>query len=236
MLLAGMPFAFAEDAPSGPPLTGDHIPTSQGDLIIHPMKHATLALGWNGHTIMIDPVEGPQMRYEDMPAPDLILITAVGDDHLDVKQLQSLVQKKTRIVAPVDVENQLPDDLKSKTTVLARGESTAAFDIMIDSVSGGSAGNAPQGNGYVLTLGGKRLYVSGDLEDPSVLQSLKNIDVAFVDFDMPPATTPEKVADAVKQMHPSFVYPYNYRRGDPVAFKGLIGWESDIKVRIRAWY
>jgi L-ascorbate metabolism protein UlaG (beta-lactamase superfamily) len=227
------PLTFGADAPKAvPQITGDHVPTSQGDLIVHTMKHATVAFGWNGRTVYIDPVEGPQMRYEEKPAPDLILLTGTGEDHLDVHELRALVHKATRIVAPLSVQQQLPPDLQAKTAVLATGESTAAFGIRVDTTAGAGAGN-----GYVLTFGGARVYVSGDLEDPAEIRALKDIDIAFVDFNEPPATTPETTAEAVRALAPDFVYPYNYKvGGDPIRFKGLIGWDSKIEVRIRAWY
>ncbi len=237
LLWAGMPLAFGESG--GRVVAGDHVKTSQGDLVIHPMKHATFALAWNGRTIFVDPVAGLQMRYNELPMADLILITGTGKDHLDLDVIKSLVGKHTRIVAPLGVERELPQDLQAKTTVLASGESTEAFGIAVDSVPGQGAaagGEQPRGNSYVLGFGGKKLYVSGDLADPTSLEHLQGIDIAFVDFNRPPATTPESVAKAIKALHPQIVYPYDYGRADPVAFRGLIGWDSPIQVRIRAWY
>ena len=37
-----------------------------------------------------------------------------------------------------------------------------------------------RGNGYVLTFGDKRVYLSGDTECTPEMKALKNIDVAFV--------------------------------------------------------
>jgi L-ascorbate metabolism protein UlaG (beta-lactamase superfamily) len=226
------PLAFGAGASAaGRVLAGDHISTSGGDLVVHTMKHATFALGWNGRTVFVDPVAGAQMRYEELPLPDLVLLTDSDADHLDVGQLQALVQKNTRIVAPLIVGRLLPPALRAKTVVLARGESTSAFGISVESTAATGAGN-----GYVLTFGRTRVYVSGDLEDPAELGALRGIDVAFVDFDEPPATTAEETAAAVRRLAPKFVYPYNYGNGDAVQFKALVGWSSDIEVRIRAWY
>ncbi len=237
LLWAGMPLAFA--AAGGRVVEGDHIQTSQGDLIIHPMKHATFALSWNGRTVYVDPVPGLQMRYNELPMADLIVVTGTGKAHLNVDQIKSLVGKHSRIVVPLAVQRELPEDLQAKTTVLASGESTEAFGIGIDSVASGSSAGAssgPSGNSYVLTFGGKKLYVSGDLADPASLAHLQGIDIAFVDFNRPPATTPESVAKAIEALHPQIVYPYDYGRADAVKFKGLVGWDSPIQVRIRAWY
>ena len=37
-----------------------------------------------------------------------------------------------------------------------------------------------RGNGYVLTFGDKRVYISGDTECTPEMKALKNIDVAFL--------------------------------------------------------
>jgi L-ascorbate metabolism protein UlaG (beta-lactamase superfamily) len=232
MLSMCAPLALAAGAPKAVrQISGDHVSTSQGDLVIETMKGATVAFAWNGRTIYVDPIPGPQMRYEEKPAADLILLTGTGEAHLDAEQLRALVQKTTRIVAPIAAQQALPPDLQAKTLVLARGDSTEAFGIAVDTAAGRGSGN-----GYVLTFGGARVYVSGDLEDPAEIRSLKNIDVAFVDFNEPPATTAETTAAAIRALAPHFVYPYNYKGGDAVEFKGLVGWESSTEVRVRAWY
>jgi L-ascorbate metabolism protein UlaG (beta-lactamase superfamily) len=42
-----------------------------------------------------------------------------------------------------------------------------------------------RGDGYVLTYGGKRIYISGDTEHIPEMRALKNIDVAFVCMSLP---------------------------------------------------
>ena len=39
-------------------------------------------------------------------------------------------------------------------------------------------------NGYVMTLGGKRVYIAGDTEETPELKGLPNIDVAFIPFNL----------------------------------------------------
>lgn len=46
----------------------DTIPTRSGDLVIHPVDHASLVLEWDGKAIYVDPVGGAAL-YEDLPAP-----------------------------------------------------------------------------------------------------------------------------------------------------------------------
>ena len=68
-----------------------------------------------------------------------------------------------------------------------------------------------RGNGYVLTLGDKRVYISGDTEDIPEMRVLKDIDVAFICMNLPYTMTVDQAADAVKEFKPGIVYPYHYR-------------------------
>ncbi len=39
----------------GPDISGDRYNTFKGDLIIHPVQHATLVIQWDGKLIYVDP-------------------------------------------------------------------------------------------------------------------------------------------------------------------------------------
>jgi L-ascorbate metabolism protein UlaG (beta-lactamase superfamily) len=92
-----------------------------------------------------------------------------------------------------------------------------------------------RGNGYVLTYGGKRFYVSGDTENIPEMRALKNIDVAFVCMNLPYTMPVEEAAEAVKAFHPKIVYPYHYRGQDTRQFAKLLE-GAGIEVRLRDWY
>ena len=94
--------------------------------------------------------------------------------------------------------------------------------------------NKGRGNGYVMTFGGKRVYVSGDTEDIPEMRALKKIDVAFVCMNLPYTMTPVQAADAVWEFKPKTVYPYHYRGSDTAKFKKLVVDVSE--VRLRDWY
>ena len=96
--------------------------------------------------------------------------------------------------------------------------------------------NHPEGagNGYVLTLGGKRFYFAGDTEETPELKKLAGIDVAFIPINLPFTQTPEAAAQWVKDFMPKIVYPYHYSNGDISAFVSAVGSAAD--VRVRKWY
>ena len=89
------------------------------------------------------------------------------------------------------------------------------------------------GNGYIVTLGGKRFYFAGDTEEAPELAHLANIDVAFLPMNSP-TETPEAAAQWVKDFKPKIVYPYHYSGADLTGFVQAVGNSSE--VRLRKWY
>lgn len=223
-------------------LTGDRVATTQGDLVIHPVNHATLLLGWNGQTIYVDPVGGAA-RFAGLPRPTLILITDLHGDHLDSATLEAIGATAARLVAPAAVASKLPSGLRHRTTVLANGHSTTLSGIAIEALPMYNLSadrlqfhTKGRGDGYVVTLGGTRVYLSGDTEDIPEMRALKNIDVAFVCMNLPYTMTVDQAADAVRAFRPKIVYPYHYRGSDLDRFKTLVGTDLGIEVRLRDWY
>jgi len=56
-------------------LTGEHFPTSDGDVIVHPVNHAGVVFRWKDVVIYSDPVGAA--RFNGLNRPTLILITDV---------------------------------------------------------------------------------------------------------------------------------------------------------------
>lgn len=225
----------------------DEIPTSKGPLKIQPLNHATLALTWNGKTIYADPYQAPK-TFVGIAKPDLIVITDIHGDHFDPASLDALDLTGTVIVAPQAVADKMSDALKAKTTVLANGATTEKLGISITAIpmynlpeSADSRHTKGRGNGYVLKLGGKSVFLSGDTSGIPEIKALKNIDVAFVCMNLPYTMDINEAAATVLTFKPKVVYPYHYRGqggfSDTEAFKKLVN-EKDgkIDVRVRDWY
>jgi L-ascorbate metabolism protein UlaG (beta-lactamase superfamily) len=92
-----------------------------------------------------------------------------------------------------------------------------------------------RGNGYVVLLGGKRLYFAGDTECVPEIRALKNIDVAFMPMNLPYTMPPSEAADCVKAFKPAIVYPYHFQGQKPEEFEAALK-GSGIEVRILNWY
>jgi L-ascorbate metabolism protein UlaG (beta-lactamase superfamily) len=232
-------------------LSGDQVATQSGALVVHPINHATFVMQWNGKTIYVDPVGGGK-RFADLPKPDLVLVTHLHSDHFEPATLEAILPAgaRTVLVAPATVAEKLPEALRAKATVkvLANGEKTEAAGIAIEAVpaynnSPGKEKFHPKGrdNGYLLTIGGKKVYIAGDTEDTAEMRALKGIDVAFLPMNLPYTMSVEKAADAIRQFRPKIVYPYHYRSGDGTKanfeqLKRLVGADSGVEIRVRDWY
>ena len=217
----------------------DIIKTSQGDLKVTLLRHATLMLEWKGKVIHVDPV-GESVDYSALPKADIILITHSHSDHLDPAAIGQVRTGRTEVI--------LTDKGLEKTagTVLKNGESRTVQGIPVEAVPAYNlvhmrSANVPfhpkgEGNGYVLTLGNVRVYVAGDTENTPEMKVLKNIDVAFLPMNLPYTMTPEMVADAVKAFRPRIVYPYHYSGTDPRKLADLLKDVPGVEVRVRKIY
>lgn len=216
----------------------DRIPATGGDITIQPLNHATLQIVYANHVIDVDPVA--QATYTGLAAPDIILITDIHGDHLDPATIAKVRKPSTKIVAPSAAAAKLENPI-----VMANGETKTVDGLTIEAVPmynlsrGPAAGqffhDKGRGNGYVLTLGGKRIYIAGDTEGVPEMRALKNIDVAFVPMNLPYTMPPAEAADAVKAFKPKVVYPYHYRGSDVNEFAAALK-GTGIDVRLRDWY
>jgi L-ascorbate metabolism protein UlaG (beta-lactamase superfamily) len=87
-------------------------------------------------------------------------------------------------------------------------------------------------NGFVLTIEGMRIYIAGDTEDIYEMDTIKDIDVAFLPCNLPYTMAPEQCAHAARMIKPAVLFPYHYGQTDiQQVVKLLEG--SGIDVRIR---
>jgi L-ascorbate metabolism protein UlaG (beta-lactamase superfamily) len=228
----------------------DTIPIGNKMLMIQPIQHASLVLTAAGKTIYVDPVGGAA-KYQGLAAPDIILVTDIHGDHFDPATLHDLMNSKNVLVAPEAVAAKLNGEFKNggKVIVLANGQTTAQGDIEISAIP---MYNLPasttdprhpkgRGNGYVLGVAGKKIYLSGDTQGIPEMRSLNGIDIAFVCMNLPYTMDINEAADAVLAFKPRIVYPYHYRGqgglSDVNAFKALVEkGDKSIEVRLRNWY
>ncbi len=122
----------------------------------------------------------------------------------------------------------------SKTIQGIEVEAVPAYNVVHKRDNGEPFHSKGNGNGYVLTLGDKRIYIAGDTENIPEMKDLKNIDIAFLPMNLPYTMTLEMAA-AAKMFDPKILYPYHFGETDTgklvELLKDMPG--TDIEVRIR---
>ncbi|MGD0727591.1 MAG: MBL fold metallo-hydrolase [Spirochaetia bacterium] len=199
--------------------------------------HATLIVTYGDTVIHVDSV-GEKADYAKLPKAGIVLVTHEHSDHLDAGAIAKVRTPETAVVVAARCAGKVPGSI-----VLQNGDSRAVKGIRIEAVPAYNvvhmrAPGAPfhpkgDGNGYVLTLGTRRLYVAGDTENTREMKSLKRIDVAFLPMNLPYTMTPEMVADAALAFRPKVLYPYHFGDTDTRRIQDLLASAKDIEVRIR---
>jgi L-ascorbate metabolism protein UlaG (beta-lactamase superfamily) len=234
---APMPSASAPIAPSA--AVTDTLETSAGPVTLTPIQHATLALSTKDKTIVIDPWSKAPDGW--LPPADLILITDIHQDHFDKAALSTVRKPKSVFVAPPAVAKDLPE-----AKVLKNSEKLELFGIRLTAVPMYNLTRGPEpgklfhdkgrGNGYLIGIGDKTIYVSGDTECTPEMKALKNVDLAFVCMNLPYTMPPEEAAECVKAFKPKVVIPYHYRGSDLATFKTALAGTPGVEVRTREFY
>ncbi|OFW21390.1 MAG: hypothetical protein A3H97_20260 [Acidobacteria bacterium RIFCSPLOWO2_02_FULL_65_29] len=195
---------------TGTLVAADRFPAAGGDIEITPIIHSSLQIEHAGKVIQVDPWSVGDLSNAK-PA-DLILISDDVGHHLDVKAIAKLRKPGAPVIITANGKKGVPDGI-----VLANGESMDAAGVRVESIAAydikPGAPEHPKGeaNGYVVTIGGKRLYLAGVTECVPEVKAVKNIDVAFMPMNIPvERMMPADAAACTKLLKPKVVYLYHY--------------------------
>lgn len=212
--------------------------TSGGPLKLTAIRHASFMLEAGGQVLHADPWS--QGNYDGLPQADLILITDTHGDHLDLKALARVRKARSTVIASPAAAAQIEGAIAMKNGETRQAgpwkiEALPMYNIKRGPEAGKFFHEKGRGNGYVVTYGDFRLYVSGDTEGVPEMLALKNIDAALICMNVPYTMPPEEAAEAVRSFKPKVAIPYHYRGADLSVFeKALAG--SGVEVKLLDWY
>jgi L-ascorbate metabolism protein UlaG (beta-lactamase superfamily) len=231
----------------------DEYPTAQGPIRITPFVGASVQIEYQGAVIHVDPWS--RADYESARPADLVLVTDTPADHLDPALIEILRQPTATVILPstaADARDEggatrvravpgavVMSNGEQMSVVLASGgtpvvavEAVAMYDL----IPGAPFHARGEGNGYVLTLGGVRIYLSGVTECTPEMRAVEDVDVLFVPMNLPNGRMPpDAAAECAKLLAPDVVYPYHYREQPIDAFvEALSG--GPIEIRLHDWY
>jgi L-ascorbate metabolism protein UlaG (beta-lactamase superfamily) len=220
---------------------------STRSLTITPLLHSSVQIEDHGFVIQVDPWS--QADLSRAKPADLILVTDDPIHHLDPKAIAQLSKPGAPVVVPTASHAKFPDGIamangESKTFGSVTVQAIPAYDIKPGEPS------HPKGksNGYVISVGGRRIYVAGVTECVAEVRALRDIDVAFLPMNIPlERMTPAAAAECTNALQPKAVYIYHYdqsfaagRGPSPDNEKSLAAFRAalakGIEFRQAAWY
>ncbi len=216
----------------------DIIPSADGNIEITFLGHGSVMFTFKNHVVYVDPVS-QYADFSKMPKAALILVTHEHGDHLDASAIGKVRDKSTTIFCSAACASKIDGAIvmkngESKTIDGIRVEAVPAYNLVHMRSAGVPYHAKGEGNGYVITFGGKRIYVAGDTENIPEMSNLGTIDCAFLPMNLPYTMTPEMVAEAAGRIKPKILYPYHYGSTDPQTLVTLMKDQKQTEVRIRS--
>jgi L-ascorbate metabolism protein UlaG (beta-lactamase superfamily) len=179
------------------------------------LGHSGFRLEAAGATIYIDPY-----RVDDGPKADLILITHDHYDHFSPLAIERLSHDRTWVVAPAGVAERLGGRVMSIAPGEALGDDVAGVAEVAAVAAYNTSKRDPSGNafhprdagwvGYDLTVGGERLYHSGDTDVIPEMDAVAGVDVALLPVSGVYVMTAAEAAEAARRIQPRVAVPMHW--------------------------
>jgi L-ascorbate metabolism protein UlaG (beta-lactamase superfamily) len=199
---------------------------------IHWLGHDAFKITEN-QTIYIDPF---QLKSADKA--DVIFLTHDHYDHLSLEDIDKIRRDDTVIVAPADCSKKLSGNAK----FVKAGDKLNVKGIDVEVVPAYNTNKKfhPKANGwvgYVMTIGGTRVYHAGDTD---LIPEMKNIkaDIAMLPVSGTYVMTAEEAAQAALAIQPKIAIPMHYGSvagapGDGPRFKATLEGKIEVLLKTR---
>lgn len=170
---------------------------------------------WLGHATF--QIKAEKMIYIDPwklkgneEKADIILITHDHYDHCEPKDVAKIQHRRTVIVTTADCAEKLSGDVR----VIAPGERLEVNGVEVEAVPAYNLGKDfhPQANGWVgfiVTVGGQRIYHSGDSDLTPEMRHVK-ADIVLLPVGGTYTMTAEEAAQAANAIAPQYAVPMHY--------------------------
>jgi len=166
---------------------------------------------WLGHasvmikataTVYIDPWK----ISKSSPRADIVLLTHDHGDHYSESDVKIISDASTRVVAPMST--------KIVTDTITPGQSLAIKDVTIKAVPAYNVSKAfhPKVNawvGYIVDIGGKKIYHTGDTDRIPEMKQI-TADLVFIPVGGTYTMDASEASEAVKDIKASIVIPIHF--------------------------
>jgi len=186
------------------------------------LGHASFMIKGEGKVVYIDPYEGDYTEKAD-----LILVSHSHYDHCDTSKISRARKDGTVIVAPPECASRI-DGAKA----IRPGEKISVDGVVVEAVQAYNykrfrAPGRPfhpkgLGVGYVVTVGGRRIYHAGDTDFIPEMKELKDIDLALLPIGGTYTMDNPEAAEAAIAINPKAVIPMHHFGADPGEFRRIV--------------
>ncbi len=179
---------------------------------------------WLGHDSFL--IEGPPTIYFDpwqlpagLPLADIVLVSHEHFDHCSPDDVAKVSGADTTVVAAQAAAGKL----KGNVRVLHPGEKLTVGEVTIEAVPAYNVNKfrrpgvpfhprEAQHNGYVVSIGGERVYFAGDTDHIPEMADIE-CDVALLPVSGTYVMTAGEAAQAAKVIRPRVAVPMHYGAG-----------------------
>jgi predicted outer membrane repeat protein len=183
-----------------------------------PVAETVVYIQWLGHSsvklwaedciVYVDP-----QRLSISPHDaTLVLVTHSHGDHYSSSDIARVANAQTQFIAPPDVVQQ-----HGSGQTITPGQIIESYCARLTAVAAYNTNktNHPKSRnwvGYVIELGGKRIYVAGDTDLIDEMKSLGDIDAAILPAGGTYTMTAVEAAEAIQYIKPDLAIPYHWGR------------------------
>jgi L-ascorbate metabolism protein UlaG (beta-lactamase superfamily) len=193
---------------------------------------------WLGHdsfrldgppTVYIDPWQLPA----GAPPADLILVTHDHYDHCSPEDVARISTPATIVIAPPGAAKKLG----GKTQAVRRGEQKTVAGVQVEAVPAYNINKrfhpkTSDGVGYIVSIGGKRIYHTGDTDPIPEMKGLK-VDILLLPVSGTYVADAKEAAEIVRLVNPAIAIPMHIGTivgslNDAEQFKKLVTCQVEI--------
>lgn len=183
------------------------------------MNFKDIQINWCGHSgflikygsnIYIDPFR----LGEDPEKADMILITHSHYDHCSVEDLKKIIKPGTKVIGPPDILSQTRQVGDLDFEIAELGKTLEFGDVKIECVPAYNTNKSFHSKeeywvGYVLDVGGVRIYHAGDSDLIPEMKQVK-ADVALLPMSGKFTMNVDEAVRAAEAIKPELVIPMHY--------------------------